>query len=99
MSDIQFLESPLSDGTIDEDFEAALSRPFDQSSFETGGTVQPESLANGSLQSPLSEDFSFLTSLGILEVVGEDMAGRKMIVISACRLPPNKDFDHAKFLR
>ena len=33
---------------------------------------------------------SDIASRGIVEVVGDDAAGRKIIVISACRLPCNK---------
>ncbi|CAB0042977.1 unnamed protein product [Trichogramma brassicae] len=34
------------------------------------------------------EDYSDIGSLGIVEVVGDDSAGRKVIVVSACKLPP-----------
>ena len=34
--------------------------------------------------------FSDIASRGIVEVVGDDVGGRKIIVISACRLPCNK---------
>ena len=44
------------------------------------------------------EDFSDIARHGIVEVVGDDVAGRKIIVISACRLPSNKNFDYARYL-
>lgn len=36
-----------------------------------------------------------------MEVVGDDSAGRKIIVVSACKLPPvgKETFNHAKLLR
>ena len=48
------------------------------------------------------EDYSDIAPLGIVEVVGDDSAGRKVIVVSACKLPPvNREgaFNHAKLLR
>ena len=42
------------------------------------------------------EDFSDIAKHGIVEVVGDDVYGRKVITIYACRLPSNKslDFNH-----
>lgn len=34
-----------------------------------------------------------------MDVVGDDKGGRKIIVVSACKLPPNKNFDNQRFLR
>ncbi len=51
------------------------------------------------LQNLDDDDFSDIARHGIIEVVGDDVAGRKVIVISACRLPGNKNFDHQRFLR
>jgi len=34
-----------------------------------------------------------------VDVVGDDRAGRPLVVVYACRLPSNKTFDHEKFLR
>jgi len=30
---------------------------------------------------------------------GDDIFGRKVIVFSACRLPPHRDLDHNRFLQ
>ena len=38
------------------------------------------------------EDFSDLAEHGIVDVIGYDKGGRKIIVVSACKLPPNTDF-------
>lgn len=47
------------------------------------------------------EDYLDISRLGIVEVVGDDSAGRKVIVVSACKLPPvgKEVFNHAKLLR
>lgn len=45
------------------------------------------------------EDFSDIAKYGIVEVMGDDVAGRRVIVVSACKLPSNKEIDHAKLLR
>lgn len=101
------LQSPMSDGTIEEDFEAAFARESDAnrrsggprgcsgSDGDSNGPVTPITLS----QSLDDEDFSDIARHGIIEVVGDDLAGRKIIVISACRLPCNKAFDHQRFLR
>ena len=52
-----------------------------------------------SFQNLSDDDFTDIARHGIIEVVGDDVAGRKVIVISACRLPGNKNFDHQRFLR
>ena len=45
------------------------------------------------------EDFRDLAEHGIVDVVGDDKGGRKIIVVSACKLPASKDFDNQRFLR
>lgn len=47
------------------------------------------------------EDYHDIARLGIVEVVGDDSAGRKVIVVSACKLPAvgKEVFNHAKLLR
>ena len=47
------------------------------------------------------EDYLDIARHGIVEVVGDDSAGRKVIVVSACKLPPvsKEAFNHAKLLR
>ena len=86
-----FLESPMTDGTIEEDFEAAFLRenPDTKDCSGEGGGPDEDSVDN----------FADIAGRGIIEVVGDDDAGCKIVVISACRLPCNKSFDHAKFLR
>jgi Rho GTPase-activating protein 1 len=100
------LQSPMSDGTIEEDFEAALAKENNSGhGIDSGRTgmadrselpTHPVTLSGQSID---DEDFSDIARHGIVEVVGDDAAGRKVIVISACRLPSNKGFDHQRFLR
>lgn len=45
------------------------------------------------------DDYRDIAEHSIVEVVGDDKSGRKIIVVSACKLPPNKNFDNQRFLR
>ena len=45
------------------------------------------------------EDFSDIAEHGIVDVVGDDKGGRKIIIVSACKIPANKDFNNQRFLR
>jgi len=93
----EYIESPMSDGTIEEDFEKALAREVaDRRLSEDNMNVGNLTLEGTSIS---DEDFSDIARHGIIDVVGDDVAGRKIIVISACRLPSNKNFDYARFLR
>jgi hypothetical protein len=89
-----YIESPMSDGTIEEDFEKALAREIaadrrlsnDHCSGAGNLTLEGTSIED--------DDYSDIARHGIVEVVGDDVAGRKIIVIAACRLPSNKTFDY-----
>jgi Rho GTPase-activating protein 1 len=94
-----YIESPMSDGTIEEDFEKALAREIaadrrlsnDHCSGAGNLTLEGTSIED--------DDYSDIARHGIVEVVGDDVAGRKIIVIAACRLPSNKTFDYNRFLK
>jgi len=100
-----FLGSPLTDGTIEEDFQAALSRDLAKDSLNSnsgvGGAVAGMDKRKGGIfcDDESEENFSEIESRGIIEVVGDDKAGNKIIVISACRIPNSQSFDHDKFFR
>jgi len=90
------IDSPISDGTIEEDFEQALANEVQQA--EQLGSPTTPCIETG----PLGEgrdDFSDIAELGILEVLGDDRSGRKIITAAACKLPGNKLLDHDRFLR
>jgi Rho GTPase-activating protein 1 len=107
-----YAETPVSDGTIEENFEEELGA-LHSIAFTADGTLVPRSAL--SKQTPLSpvvdnanstkctaveaEDFSDIARHGIVEVVGDDTYGRKVIVVSACKLPPKKELDHNRLLR
>ncbi|KDR21731.1 rho GTPase-activating protein 1 isoform X1 [Zootermopsis nevadensis] len=91
-SGLDYLESPVSDGTIEENFEEELvNAPV----IATG----VDSLSYAFMDDETEEDFSEVAKYGIVEVVGDDTYGRKVIVVSACKLPGNKELDHALLLR
>ncbi|KAG0418026.1 hypothetical protein HPB47_005175 [Ixodes persulcatus] len=84
-SSSDYLDSPssLSDSIMDENYEAQLGLDALEPEFATEAR----------------EDFDDIHRYGIVEIAGDDAYGRNVIVISACRLPSNKELDHAKFLR
>jgi len=90
----EYIESPMSDGTIEEDFEKALAREVADRRLSgdtgLGGNLTLEGTSIN------DEDFSDIERHGIVQIVGDDVAGRKIIVISACRIPSNKNFDYAR---
>lgn len=82
----EYLESPVSDGTIDENFEEQIG--FDSPVAKLTVDTADE-----------AEDYSDIAKYGIVEVAGDDLSGCKVIVISAIKLPSNKNFDHDRFFR
>ena len=44
-----------------------------------------------------NKEFTDQAEHGIVDVVGDDKAGRKIIVVSACKFPANRDFDNQRF--
>jgi len=88
------LDSPMSDGTIDEDFSLAFAREV-----EVAGQLGSPTTPMVSQSNNVVEDYSDIEKHGIVEVVGDDKGGRKIIMVSACMLPPNKELDNQKFLR
>ena len=110
----EYLESPMmTDGTIEEDFEEALAKEVAAEgalgSPETPVVVYKifkgrfvfgnSSFVHTFISDESVEDFSDIAEHGIVDVVGDDKGGRKIIVVSACKLPAKKDFDSQRFLR
>lgn len=50
------------------------------------------------IQEVIDNDFRDISRLGVLQVAGEDNAGRKVIAFYACRLPPVELVDHERLL-
>ncbi|XP_063236495.1 rho GTPase-activating protein 1 isoform X2 [Bacillus rossius redtenbacheri] len=91
-SALDYLESPVSDGTIEENFEEQL----------VGAPVVPtgeDSLAYSFPDDEEEEDYRDAARHGIVDVVGDDAYGRKVVVVSACKLPGGRELDHALLLR
>lgn len=85
-----YLESPVSDGTIEENFEEELvNAPV--SSYNSIYSFRDTDDDD--------EDFSDVSQYGIVEVVGDDAYGRKIITVTACKLPNNSQLDHQRLLR
>ncbi|XP_059055267.1 rho GTPase-activating protein 1-like [Achroia grisella] len=80
------IKRSASDGTIEENFEAELA-----SGLEVYAEISSSSLDDDS--------FAELNSSGLVEVVGDDEIGRRIIVVSACRLPPRESLHQDKLLR
>uniref|UniRef100_A0A0V0GA13 Putative cdc42 rho gtpase-activating protein n=1 Tax=Triatoma dimidiata TaxID=72491 RepID=A0A0V0GA13_TRIDM len=89
-SSYDYLESPVSDGTIEENFEVELENA------PTGGGYDSLTCTFDEYS---DDDFSDVSKFGIVEVYGDDTAGRRIIVVSACMLPSNKELDHSRLLR
>ncbi|KAF2355569.1 Rho GTPase-activating protein domain [Trinorchestia longiramus] len=87
-----YQESPVSDGTIEENFEMELGEEaVDDCIRKDDKTAQLSAV-------PAQQDFSDIAKHGIVDIVGDDPYGRKVVVVSACKLPSNKTFNHNKFL-
>jgi len=76
----------LPDYLGEEDFEEALA-------------TAPARLEFNGEAMDRQECFDDISKFGIFEVAGDDKFGRKVIILSACKLPSNKAFDHSKFIR
>ena len=80
----------VSDGTIEENFEEAFGSP----------SLVPDAAGEfKKLDVDYEDDFLDVAKYGIVDVVGDDAYGRKVIVVSACRIPNNKVLDQNRFLR
>ncbi|KAI1301873.1 Rho GTPase-activating protein 1 [Halotydeus destructor] len=84
---VPYLESP------DDNYEDAL--PADDADGVDGEDVA----AQYEEEEMQHDDFADVAQYEIVEVVGDDSYGRKVITIYACRLPSNKILNHNRFLR
>lgn len=93
---IPYLESP--DALLDENFEEAFKDAMNGDADGNLGTER-DCTDDEELDEPESDDFSDVAKYEIVEVVGDDSYGRKVITIYACRLPSNKDLNHNRLLK
>ncbi|CAH2034985.1 unnamed protein product, partial [Iphiclides podalirius] len=82
----ELIDRSTSDGTIEENFEEELAHA-------------PEVYAEIATSSLDYDCFAELSRNGVVDVVGDDEIGRRIIVVSACRLPSSKDLHPDKLLR
>lgn len=94
-TDSDLLESPMSDGLMEDNFEEILGTD----AFQPDIDGDDEEDNDNRVVEEEEDDFSDIAQYGIIEIAGDDSYGRKVIVISACKLPSNKAFNHARFLR
>ncbi|PAA58738.1 hypothetical protein BOX15_Mlig029893g3 [Macrostomum lignano] len=98
-----FSKTGTTDDQSDENFAAAAA---------AGGRITPEGFIDedfeDTLGSPATEvntqdlvdtEFKDISKLGVIQVVGDDRLGRKVIIFSACRLPPSNTLDHQRLLK
>lgn len=100
-TNISYLESP--DDLMEESFEEALKdvvNEEDLNSFLSIEAMNTQNLTKQQTNSIKSDlDFTDLAKHGIIEMAGDDLVGRKIIAIYACKLPPNNTIDHDKLLK
>ncbi|XP_052808782.1 rho GTPase-activating protein 1-like isoform X2 [Mya arenaria] len=79
------------------------------SPFRGGGSITPDGLIEEDYEEeigrpideeepPVDEEYHDVARHGIIEVAGDDLYGRKIIIFSACKLPPKSDLDHGRLL-
>lgn len=93
---------------IEAELEELSRNSSEASAPFRGGSITPDGLIDEDFEEeigqPIDEEeaeqgeFHDIAQHGILEVAGDDVYGRKVIVFSACKLPPKTDIDHAKLL-
>ncbi|XP_059141851.1 rho GTPase-activating protein 8-like isoform X4 [Physella acuta] len=87
-------------------WDVELAKDAEGGAFR-GGAITPDGLIDEDFEKELgtpsdeesNSEFNDVEKFGILEVAGDDLYGRKVIVISACKLPSNKALDHGRFLQ
>lgn len=84
--------SPVQD-FIDENFEEELAEACEENLDSMLYCSYP------AVDAPTDDRFVDISKYGIVDVKGDDLYGRKIIVVYACKLPPVKQIDHARLLR
>lgn len=91
---------------MEENFEEALGQAMDgrmdEQRLDQLLTQNSAGNNSNSVSAPTeltSEDLQTFARHGIIEMAGDDMFGRKIITIYACRLPLADAIDHQKLLK
>lgn len=58
--------------------------------------MYPFSLKEMTVQEALDVEYRDIARMGIIQVAGDDRLGRKVVVFSACRLPPYDRVDYQR---
>uniref|UniRef100_A0A0R3RT28 Rho GTPase-activating protein 1 n=1 Tax=Elaeophora elaphi TaxID=1147741 RepID=A0A0R3RT28_9BILA len=101
--DAEFAEDDLFG--LDDVSEANLSKELDfaDSILTTSSFLERDNFEKElgcSADDPFAEDFTNINQHEIVNVIADgDWVGRPIVIVYAYRLPSNKTFDHAKFLR
>lgn len=78
----------------DENFEEELTE-----ACEENLDSMLYSFSYPAVDAPAADRFLDISKYGIVDVKGDDLFGRKIIVVYACKLPPVKQIDHSRLLR
>lgn len=81
-------------GFTDENFEDELAE-----ACEENLDSMLYSSSYPAVDASTDDRFLDISKYGIVDVKGDDLFGRKIIVVYACKLPPIKQIDHARLLR
>lgn len=111
--DFEFDESglELAAKEADLDYEAELEEltregsdgpaPFRSGAITPDGFIEEDfeaEIGTPSDDEETDEEFQDIAEHKILEVAGDDLYGRKVIVFAACKLPPSAQIDHQRLL-
>ncbi|XP_046545805.1 uncharacterized protein LOC124255898 [Haliotis rubra] len=88
------------------DWNIELAKEAEGGAFRSGA-ITPDGIIEEDFEKVLGtpqeeeaqSEFSDVEKYGIIEVAGDDLWGRKVIVFSSCKLPSNKTFDHQRLLQ
>lgn len=113
----EYIESPVSDGTIDENFEEELPVPAEvycqvnlsiiiirfyeiKSAFVLQVGDEPSSIIIHEAEGFADGDkFAELDRKRLVNIVGDDVEGKRIIIVSACNLPNNTELHPDELLR
>lgn len=107
-AELEFDQDGLELAAQEAEIEAEEELNKEESAFRSG-SITPDGLIDEDFEkelgpSQLQEDeqehgeYSDVARYGIIEIAGDDVYGRKVIIFSACRLPSSKVLDHRRLL-
>ncbi|KAK3600400.1 hypothetical protein CHS0354_026630 [Potamilus streckersoni] len=108
-SDFQDPELEFDEGGVELAPDEELSKNSSEASAPfRGGSITPDGLIDEDFEQEIGtrpdeeedidSEYQDISRLGIIEYVGDDVYGRKVIVFSSCKLPPKAELDHMRLL-